>query len=105
MASSQNRLKLHKELKELLGNANVYFQPPENVKIKYPCIIYSKNAPRTRSSENKTYLVFDYYEIQLIEREAETDMDAKMLDHFSMIRVGRKYVYENLYHTTYSLYY
>ena len=29
------RLKLHEELCDILGSRNVYFQPPETVKMKY----------------------------------------------------------------------
>ena len=31
--------KLGKALIELLGSNNVYFQPPESIKIDYPCIV------------------------------------------------------------------
>ena len=36
------RLQLHEELCSVLGSRNVYFQPPETIKLTYPCIIYSK---------------------------------------------------------------
>ena len=31
---------LQKLLVEVLGSKNVYFQPPESVKMKYPAIVY-----------------------------------------------------------------
>ena len=34
-----NREILHKILKEIIGNDNVYFQPPESAKLKYPRIL------------------------------------------------------------------
>lgn len=37
-----NRLNLHEEFATLLGSNNVYFQPPESVKLNYPCIKYSR---------------------------------------------------------------
>jgi hypothetical protein len=35
------RLEVHDMLIEILGNRNVYYQPPESFKLTYPCIIYS----------------------------------------------------------------
>ena len=38
-----SRIKLQAKLEELLGSRNVYYQPPETLKIEYPAIIYSKS--------------------------------------------------------------
>ena len=34
------RNELHEKFCDLLGSRNVYFQPPESVRLVYPCIIY-----------------------------------------------------------------
>ena len=34
------RVDLGNKLKEILGSNNVYFQPPDNLKMVYPCIRY-----------------------------------------------------------------
>ena len=36
------RLELDADLRALLGSTNVYFQPPETKKLKYPCFIYER---------------------------------------------------------------
>ena len=36
-----SRLELQTLLEEILGSRNVYFQPPESVKMNYPAIVYS----------------------------------------------------------------
>ena len=36
-----SRLDLQTFLEELLESKNVYFQPPESVKMKYPAIVYA----------------------------------------------------------------
>ena len=36
-----SRLDLQTFLEELLKSKNVYFQPPESVKMKYPAIVYA----------------------------------------------------------------
>ena len=37
----RNRLDLQKIFEDILGSKNVYFQPPESLKMKYPAIRYS----------------------------------------------------------------
>ena len=41
-----SRLNLHNSLIEALGTKSVYFQPPESVKLVYPCIIYEESKGR-----------------------------------------------------------
>ena len=36
-----NRLDLQALLEDLLGSRNVYYQPPESVKMNYPAIVYA----------------------------------------------------------------
>ena len=38
-----SRLNLQDKLEEVLGSKQVYFQPPESLKLKYPCIVYSRS--------------------------------------------------------------
>ena len=38
----KTRYELHEFLCEILGSRNVYFQPPESVKMKYPAIVYER---------------------------------------------------------------
>jgi len=41
------RLELQEVLESLLGSRNVYFQPPLNLKMNYPCIIYKRDDAET----------------------------------------------------------
>ena len=50
-----NRLMLHEKLVELVGNQNVYFQPPASVKLSYPCVIYSIGNGDAKHANNKVY--------------------------------------------------
>ena len=38
-----SRLDLQSKLEKLLGNKNVYYQPPESLKMEYPAIRYSRS--------------------------------------------------------------
>ena len=37
----KNRIELQTLLEELLGSKNVYYQPPNNLSMSYPAILYS----------------------------------------------------------------
>ena len=51
----ENRLDLHEELCELLGSRHVYFQPPESIKLIYPCIVYSMSGVLKLNANNRLY--------------------------------------------------
>ena len=54
---SKPRSELNAKFKSILGNSNVYFQPPESVKLKYDCIIYKDVTPFTRRANNFIYIL------------------------------------------------
>ena len=43
MSTKRTRLTLQIKLEDLLGSKHVYYQPPENLKMEYPAIRYSKS--------------------------------------------------------------
>lgn len=101
-----SRLKLHEELKEILGSSNVYYQPPESTKLAYDCIIYTKNDIFSNYANNKAnYIAFDGYELILIYRDPDSDLPKKILDYFQYCRLNRHYISDNLYHDAFNLYY
>lgn len=66
------RLELQTLLETLLGTGNVYFQPPENVKISYPCIIYKRDDIVTKFADNKPYNNTKRYSITVIDRNPDS---------------------------------
>ena len=49
------RIKLHELLVSLLGTRNVYFQPPESIKLSYPCIVYKRSTGDTQFANDIPY--------------------------------------------------
>lgn len=96
---------MHKELCELLGNKNVYYQPPESIKLMYPCIIYSKASPSVKRANDRIYNDTNRYNIIHIDANPDSDTPDKILHHFQMCSFDRAYVSNNLNHNTLSLYY
>ena len=73
-----SRLELQTKLEELLGSRNVYYQPPESVKMEYPAIRYSKKKPDTKYANNKVYMKTNCYEIIVISRKPDEVKEAVM---------------------------
>lgn len=105
-----SRLSLQSELKSLIGvradgKQNVYFQPPESVKLNYPCICYKLARPEVRRADNKVYKHTQCYEITVIYKDSENDLPTILLNHFTHIDLNRYFVSDNLYHSVLTLYY
>lgn len=100
-----SRLNLHEELCEILGNRNVYFQPPESVKMSYPCIRYTLAAPDTRRANNTIYKSTNKYELTVIDYNPDSDIYQKILSHFPMCRLDRVYIASNLNHFVLTIFY
>ncbi len=100
-----SRVNLQSELEAVLGSRNVYFQPPENLKIKYPAIIYSLGGINLRFADNKPYMKGKYYTVILIHTDPDNEVVDKMLTAFSYVDFERTYVRDNLYHYVFEIYY
>ena len=100
----ERRLLLHQILLEILGNKNVYFQPPESKKMEYPCIVYERNAVDTKFADDKPYLNTKRYTVTVIDK----DPDSKIPDKIAALPLctfNRHYTADNLNHDIYNLYY
>lgn len=100
-----SRLKLHEELCDVLGTRNVYFQPPESVKLKYPCIVYSLSGVSKRNANDQMYTGVNQYQIVSIEVDPDGNISMKLLSRFPMCSLDRAYVADNLNQKSHTLYY
>ena len=96
------REKLHEILLKICSN--VYFQPPENVKIIYPCIIYRRSVATTRHADNNPYMFARNYQITIIDKNPDSDIIRKVAE-LKTARFDRHYTYENLNHDVFIIYY
>lgn len=100
-----SRLELHEELCEVLGTRNVYFQPPESVKMKYDAIRYGLSGKDLKRANNKIYRSVNRYEGVVISRDPDTTIPDKLLARFEMCTMERPYVADNLNHYPFTIYY
>lgn len=99
------RPNLHEELCKILGSRNVYFQPPQNLNMSYPCIRYSPIEPHQGYADDRNYCKTGGYDGIVIDYDPESDIPGKILEHFPMCKLGRPYVADNLNHFPFTLYY
>ncbi len=105
METQARRLKLHEKLCEILGSRNVYYQPPESVKMQYPCIVYHRDTTRKFNADNRRYLSKDAYEVTFICKDPDSDIPDKIEEELSMIRRQTRYTADGLYHDPFYLYF
>lgn len=99
-----SRLELQSKLEELLGSRNVYYQPPETIKMEYPAIKYSNSNIDKKSANDTAYILNRSYELIVIDRRPNNPVIDKLLK-LPMCSYGRPYKADNLYHDTFTLYY
>lgn len=99
-----SRLDLHEILCNILGSINVYFQPPESIKLEYDCIIYSRKNINNVFADNSIYQQHDLYEVIIIYEDPDSDIPRK-LSLLPMCSFDRHYTSDNLNHDVFTLYY
>lgn len=105
MIFMRKRTDLNPKFKEILGNNNVYFQPPESVKLKYDCIIYKDVTPFTRRANNHVYILQHKYQITYITSNPNSTIPDTLLLSFEHIDRVNDFVSDNLYHYVFELYF
>ena len=111
MATDQNeigyperhRLELDSMFRELLGNNNVYFAPPESIKLKFPCIVYERVNSQVFFANNKPYKNDTRYLATVITEDPDTDVPDKLAAK-EKCTWDRTYVVDNLYHYAFTVY-
>lgn len=98
------RQELQAKLEEILGSRNVYYNPPETLKISYPAIIYYKSKIETRKANNSTYSKNTRYDITVIDRRPDNPVIDKLME-LPYCSYDRPYKSDNLNHDVLSLYY
>ncbi len=76
----KNRLSLQSTLEGLLGSRHVYYQPPESLKMEYPCIRYSKSNRADKYADNIKYLSDDVYDLVIISKTPDHPVIDKILN-------------------------
>ena len=99
----RSRLELHEELKALLGSGFVYFQPPESVRMNYPCIVYSLADIDPIHADDKPYIKHKKYMITVVSKDPDYDVPDRIAN-LPLCSFDRFYTASNLNHWVFSLF-
>ena len=99
-----DRKGLHNRLVEILGSRNVYFNPPETIKLQYPCIIYNLDNKELVKADNENYLKRNYYNVTLIHPDPVNIIQDMIMD-LPYCKFTSFYSVDDLNHYRYQIYY
>ncbi|ASR84594.1 hypothetical protein PQB76_gp014 [Arthrobacter phage Cheesy] len=97
------RLLLH-EILTGLGAEKVYFQPPANVSMVYPCIVYKRDSADTKFADDTSYRYTKRYMVTVITDDPDSEIPDK-LAQLPLCTFNRHYVSGNLNHDVFNLYF
>lgn len=104
MEQNKKRLELQSILENLLGSKNVYYQPPENLKMEYPAIRYSKDNINNFYADDMKYNNRDSYNLTIISRYPDHPVIKEILK-MNYTSFKGHYVSNNLHHDTIKIFY
>lgn len=92
-------------LQEIVGEeTKVYFQPPTDITMEYPCLVYERDAAETRFASNVPYLFTWRYQIKWIDRDPLNPVLHKIAA-LPMCKYDRFYTAEGLNHDVFNIFF
>ena len=99
------RLEFHEVLAEVLGSRDrVYYQPPANLAMKYPCIVYKRDALGTKPANNALYSMTERWQVTSIDADPDSITPYK-LAQLPMSRHDRQYASSQLNHDVFTIHF
>lgn len=94
------------ELQELLEaiTPNVYFQPPPNIEMDYPCIVYKRDNTQVIHADDSPYRLTKRYFVTVIDRNPDSAIPDQIIG-LRYCSHSRSYAANNLNHDVFILYF
>lgn len=95
---------LHEILCEVLGSKNCYFEPPADLQMSYPCIVYKYTNDLDDFADNLHIVRAKRYSVTVIDE----DPDSKIPDRLKMLPYctsDRNFTVNGLKHFVHELFY
>ena len=97
---------LQEILQEIMGpNNKVYFQPPENLKLSYPCIKYERSNALVSHADNLPYRKTKRYMVTLMCKTSDNDKYLDKLLDLPMCTFDREYKMDGIVHSVFNIYF
>lgn len=102
-------LRRREELDELLcalvgRPESAYFQPPPNVTMQFPCIVYDWTGEDRVFANNSPYRKVREYQVTVIDRDPDSDIPEK-ISNLPLCSFDRSFKADNLNHIVYNLFF
>lgn len=104
------RLELQEKLENTMAEVDeryrkhVYFQPPANIKMAYPCIVYTLEMIDIDYADNGPYKHRNRYAVTVIDKNPDSDIPGKIA-MYQLVSFSRKFENDNLNHYVFQLYF
>ena len=83
---------------------NVYFQPPTNLEMTYPCIVYIRDRAITKFAGNLPYKNAKGYQLTIIDKNPDSEIPDKIAA-LPMCVFDRFFRSDNLNHFVYNIFF
>lgn len=98
------RVEFHSVLVDILGSRNVYFDPPESIRLNYPAIVYSRRRIQLRRADDELYGSRVAYDVTVIDKNPDNTFVSALLN-LPRCNYDRHHVVDNLHHDVFTIYY
>lgn len=96
------RLELQELFEALVDH--VYFQPPNNTKIQYPCVVYEVSGDKVERAGNRLYFHTKRYQVTVIDRDPDSELPDMVIE-LPLCEFDRFFTADNLNHHVYTLFF
>jgi hypothetical protein len=83
---------------------HVYFQPPINIQMQYPCIRYARDNSNVKYAGNQPYTHANRYQITVIDRNPDSEL-SDAVEKLPFCSIDRYFAAENLNHYVFTLFF
>lgn len=80
---------------------HLYFQPPESVKMEYPCIVYHLRTMTAQYADNRPYTLAIGFDVTYISRSPTSEVPTRLAKE-PLFGFDRYYRADNLHHYAYT---
>lgn len=96
------RLQLHELLVAI--TSHVYFQPPNNFQMQYPCIKYDRDGSNAEFAGNRPYAHAKRYQVTVIDRNPDSTLPDQV-EELQFCRFDRWFAADNLNHYVFNIFF
>jgi hypothetical protein len=83
---------------------HVYFQPPADIKMQYPCIIYTRDDSQQQYAGNRPYMRTKRYQVTVVDRNPDSELP-DVVEDLPYCSFDRHFAADNLHHYVFTLFF